>query len=179
MSLDSRIVVLVALFITGCDATADPQPKPATADAKALADAQAHAKAITGGGKQAPACALFTQQEISLMLGAPVSPGETTGPLGTMCQWTGSADPEVHFEIQIIDDISYWGKRSGDPGYEKIAGIGNEAFVVNGLLGSGFDAQAVTDKQIIAIGMTGGSASRDAAVSALRTVVDRISKAGK
>ena len=91
--------------------------------------------------------------------------------------WTGIADPEAHFEIQIIDDIQYWGKRSGDPGYEKLDGIGKEAFVVNGLFGSGFDAQAVTDKQIIAIGMKGGSAGRDAAVAALRTVVERISKA--
>lgn len=180
MSFDSRIVVIAALLITGCSAEPDkPQSQSQASPEKALAEAEAHAKAITGNGKQCPACTMFTPADVELMLGAPVTAGETTGPLGTMCKWSGASDPETFFEIQIIDDVHYWAKRSLDPGYEKLDGIAKEAFVVPGLFGRGFDAHALTDKQIIAVGMNGGSASRDAAVAALRTVLERINKAGK
>jgi hypothetical protein len=173
---------IVLLTAAGCNQNAQQQPSTANPQAappqNVAADAQARLKAITGGNTKSPACALFTQQEIQLMLGAPVSPGETTGPLGTMCTWTGSADENARFDIQLIDDVRYWAKRSGDPEYQKLDGIAKEAFVVKDFDG-GYAAYALTDKQIVSIGMRGGSSSRDAAVAGLRTVLDRLAKNNK
>lgn len=174
------IALLVAV---GCNQNSQQQPSAATPPSTApqtaaAAAAQARLKAITGGNTKSPACALFTEQEIQLMLGAPVSAGETTGPLGTMCRWGGSADENAYFDIQLIDDVRYWAKRSGDPEYQKLDGIAKEAFVVKDFDG-GYAAYALTDKQIVSIGMRGGSSSRDAAVAALRTVLDRLAKNNK
>lgn len=175
MSFDFRIAFVALVVFWGCDAATDALKTPPE-QPKVLDDAQARTTAITGAGKQCPACTMFTNADAELMLGAPVGPGETTGPLGTMCKWTSTSAPDTYLEIQIIDDVNYWAKRSLDPGYQPLDGIAKEAFVVPGLFGRGFDAQALTDKQVIAVGMNGGSASREAAVAALRTVVDRINK---
>jgi hypothetical protein len=177
---------LVACF--GC-ANSQQQPQPAEATAQTASDqkpvpesetltkAKEADKATKGGGKVSPICSMFTQQEVELMYGARVKPGETAGPLGSACQWN-AAEGEGYFQIQIIDDVKYWGKQSLVPGYEELKGIGKEAFVVPEF-GEGYTAQALTDKQIIAIGMRGGATSRDAAVGALKTVLERLQRSGK
>jgi hypothetical protein len=152
----------------------DPNP---ISETEALAKAKELEKAIKGGGKVSPICSMFTQQEVELMYGAHLKTGETAGPLGTACQWN-SAEGDGYFQIQIIDDVKYWAKQSLVPGYEELKGVGKEAFVVPEF-GDGYTAQAVTDKQIVAIGMRGGATSRDAAVGALKTVLERLQKSGK
>ena len=162
------IGVVLLLISIGCSQNAPTQgqaqqhqgQQPAQSsgqltESEALAKAKELEKALKGGGKVSPICSMFTQQEVELMYGDHLKPGETAGPLGTACQWN-AADGEGYFQIQIIDDVKYWGKQSLSPGYEELKGIAKEAFVVPEF-GDGFTAQAVTEKQIVAIGMRGGS----------------------
>jgi hypothetical protein len=181
----SACIFTLLTFALGCDqnaatpGSAQPQPTqsaPAVSESEALAKAKEAEKSLKGGGKVSPICSMFTQQEVELMYGAHVKPGETAGPLGSACQWN-AAEGDGYFQIQIIDDVKYWGKQSLVPGYEELKGIGKEAFVVPEF-GEGYTAQAVTDKQIIAVGMRGGATSRDAAVGALKTVLERLQKSG-
>ena len=153
------------------------QPTAPASQSDTLAKAKELEKAIKGGGKLSPICSMFTQQEVELMYGARLKPGQTAGPLGSACQWD-AAEGEGYFQIQIIDDVKYWGKQSLVPGYEELKGVAKEAFVVPEF-GDGYSAQAVTDKQIIAVSMRGGATSRDAAVGALKTVIERLQKSGK
>jgi hypothetical protein len=186
----SLITFAVSALATcfGC-MNSQQQPQPAAAapqtaqeqkpvsEPEALAKAKEAEKALKVGGKVSPICSMFTQQEVELMYGARVKPGETAGPLGSACQWN-AAEGDGYFQIQIIDDVKYWGKQSLVPGYEELTGIGKEAFVVPEF-GDGYTAQALTDKQIIAVGMRGGATSRDAAVGALKTVLERLQKSAK
>lgn len=164
----------LSLFIViaiGCSKS--PEPKLP----EAVAEAQALAKAISGSDKPSPICAMFTPAEIELMLGMPVKPGETAGPLGTGCQWNASTGEGGFLQISVIDELKMWAKQSLSPGYEHLPGVAKDAFVVPEL--NGYVAQALTDDHIVAIAMTGGSTSRDAAVGALKTVLERLQKKPK
>ena len=186
MSNFPRSLGCIALLILplGCSQNAATpgaaqQAQPAAPASKSddLAKGKDLEKAIQGGSKSSPICSMFTQQEVELMYGAHLKPGETAGPLGSACQWN-AAEGDGYFQIQIINDVKYWAKQTLAPGYEELKGIGKEAFVVPEF-GDGYNAQALTEKQIVAVGMRGGATSRDAAVGALKTVVERLQKSGK
>lgn len=119
-------------------------------------------------------CALFTATEIQDLLDAPVGDGKTAGPMGTACQWDGNnaGDEAVYAQIQLINDPRYWEKHSGAKGYEVLPGIGKEAFVASSL--GGWEAGTVTDKAVLFVSLSGGSASRDAAVRFLRSTLERL-----
>lgn len=119
-------------------------------------------------------CSLFNSAEIKEILGAPVSDGKVAGPLDSACQWDGNSagDEGVYAQIQLINDPRYWEKHSGAKGYEVLPGIGKEAFVATSL--GGWEAGAVTDKAVVFVSLSGGSASRDTAVKFLRSTLERL-----
>ncbi|HEY3025661.1 MAG TPA: hypothetical protein VGJ55_05890 [Pyrinomonadaceae bacterium] len=119
-------------------------------------------------------CSLFTSVEIKELLGAPVGEGHVAGPLDSACQWDGSSsgDDPVYAQIQLINDTHYWEKHTGAKGYEALRGIGKEAFVASSL--GGWEAGTVTDKAVVFVSVSGGSASRDTAVKFLRTSLERL-----
>jgi hypothetical protein len=120
-------------------------------------------------------CSLFTAAEIEEVLGAPVGEGHVAGPMGSACQWDGSnaGDEAVNAQIQLIDDTRYWEKHTGAKGYELLHGIGKEAFVASSMFG-GWEAGTLTDKAVVFVSLSGGSASRDTAVKFLRTSLERL-----
>lgn len=117
-------------------------------------------------------CSLFTAKEIQELLGAPVGAGKVAGPLGTACQWDGSSDADaIYAQIQVIEDTNYWSKPSLAEGYKALSGIGKEAFVVPEM--GGWSAHALTDNAVLAVAVTGGSATSDTAVKLLRLLLER------
>ena len=119
-------------------------------------------------------CSLFSAAEIKALLGASVGDGKVTGPLGSACQWDGSSDGDepVYAQIQLINDPQYWEKHTGAKGYAVLRDIGKEAFVASSL--GGWEAGTVTDKFVVFVSLSGGSASSDSAVGFLRRTLERL-----
>jgi hypothetical protein len=117
-------------------------------------------------------CSLFTREEIQELLGTPVEAGDVAGPLGTACQWNGSADDSAYAQIQVLRDTSYWEKPSLAKDYETLDGIGREAFVVPEM--GGWRAGALTDAAVIMVSVNGGTVNRDTAVQFLRSGLERL-----
>jgi hypothetical protein len=115
-------------------------------------------------------CSLFTAAEIKALLGASVGDGKVTGPLGSACQWDGTEG--VYAQIQLINDPQYWEKHTGAKGYAVLRDIGKEAFVASAL--GGWEAGTVTDKFVVFVSLSGGSASSDSAVGFLRRTLERL-----
>jgi hypothetical protein len=115
-------------------------------------------------------CSLFTAAEIKALLGASVGDGKVTGPLGSACQWNGTEG--VYAQIQLINDPQYWEKHTGAKGYAVLRDIGNEAFVASSL--GGWEAGTVTDRFVVFVSLSGGSASSYSAVGFLRRTLERL-----
>jgi hypothetical protein len=115
-------------------------------------------------------CSLFSAAEIKALLGASVGDGKVTGPLGSACQWDGTEG--VYAQIQLINDPQYWEKHTGAKGYAVLRDIGKEAFVASSL--GGWEAGTVTDKFVVFVSLSGGSASSDSAVGFLRRTLERL-----
>lgn len=164
ISIFCAFPMLIAL---GCIQNGQPQPS--------AADAKAGPKA-SDADKKCAACALLTEQDVQLMLGARVSPGKTND---TTCKWTGADDDKTYLSIRIDDDTHYWPTDlSTFPEYQEAKGVGKKAFAFRYRDG-GYAGMALTEKQVVMIIMRGGSSSRDAAIDSLRTVLDRLAKNNK
>jgi hypothetical protein len=117
-------------------------------------------------------CALLSEQEAAAVLGQPVKPGVIAGPLGTACQWDARKDDDAWVQVQVIDDPGYWSKPSLAPGFQRVPGIGREAYVVPEF--GGWAAGALLEARLAVVSVAGGSSTRDRAVGLLQTVVSRL-----
>ena len=110
------------------------------------------------------------------MLGAPVSGGKVAGPLGTACQWDGTADADaIYAQIQVLKDTEYWSNLKQAPGYEALSGIGKEAYVIPNQPDQGnWNARALTDTAMLSVVLSGGKADRDRTVKLLQTLHERL-----
>jgi hypothetical protein len=115
-------------------------------------------------------CALLTQDEATKALNTPLKSGVAAGPFGSACHWSGEHDRNTYVQLQVIDNPSYWSPPHG-AGCKKISGIGRDAYTCPEH--AGFVAATVTDKQVVAVSLAGGSASPEAAVALLSTVLRR------
>jgi len=160
--------LLLALSIAGCSGV-----KEHAASAKSPGNSSG-AGAGTTTTSPSRLCSLFTTAEIKDVLDAPVTDGKVAGPLDSACQWDGisEGDDAIYAQIQLINDTRYWEKHSGAKDYEVLHGIGKEAFVATSL--GGWEAATVTDKAVLFVSLSGGSASRDTAVKFLRSTLERL-----
>lgn len=125
----------------------------------------------TNGGVANAYCALFTVAEVETILGAPVGAGHDAA-VGTGCQWDGdSSVTATYLQIQVIDDPSYYVEQTLGEGFERLSGIGKAAFVVPEL--GGWSAQAQTDAKTYAVSVNGGTATKETAISLLKTLMER------
>ncbi len=114
---------------------------------------------------------MFTVDEVQELLGAPVGPGEDAA-LGTGCQWSGDSSADAtYLQIQVIEDPSYYVEQSLGDGFEQVSGIANAAFVIPEL--GGWAGGAQSDSSTYAVAVNGGTASKEAAISLLRQLVER------
>jgi hypothetical protein len=163
--------------LVGCGSTGGPSAAASTTAStppSAPAGEASPDESAPGGSAVAasnPLCGLFTTDEVQTMLGVPVGPGEDAA-LGTGCQWSGDSTLNAtYLQIQVIDDPSYYVEQSGGEGFEQVSGIANAAFVIPEL--GGWAGGAQSDSSTYAIAINGGSASKDAAISLLRQLVER------
>jgi hypothetical protein len=167
----STFCAIATLLALGCNL----QPQQQSSKTESKTDTKAEPKA-NDADKKCAACALFTEQDVQLMLGARVSPGKTND---TTCKWTVADDDKTYLSIRIDDDTHYWPTDlSTFPEYQEAKGVGKKAFAFRYRDG-GYAGMALTEKQVVMIIMRGGSSSRDAATAALRTVLDRLAKNNK
>ena len=161
--------LLLALTLTSCSGGKERAESAKSPGALSVASTG------TTSAQPSSLCSLFTKAEIKEFLGTPVGDGEVAGPLGSACQWDGSSagDEAVYAQIQLINGTRYWEKHTGAKGYEVLRGIGKEAFVASSL-GAGWEAGTVTDKAVVFVSLSGGSASRDTAVRFLRSTLERL-----
>ncbi len=164
MEKDRRLisVLVLTLLATGCYSRPDPGGTGANPGNTPAASP----------ASQEGLCSLFTREEIQELLGTPVENGDVAGPLGTACQWNGSADDSAYAQVQVISDTTYWEKPTLAKGYEQLDGIGKEAFVVPEM--GGWRAGALTDASVIMVSVSGGTSNRDTAIRLLRTSLERL-----
>ena len=75
-------------------------------------------------------------------------------------------------QVQVIDDPGYWSKPSLAHGFQRVPGIGKEAYVVPEF--GGWAAGALLEARLAVVSVAGGSSTRDRAVGLLQTVVSRL-----
>ena len=112
---------------------------------------------------QANLCSRFSTAEITKLLGTPVESGEPLAP-GTGCQWFGK-DEESYVIVQVADTGNWIDPRQA-PGYEVIEAIGKRAY--SHPEEGGWRAMSLTDRNVFAVVLTGGSANRASAITILR-----------
>ena len=112
---------------------------------------------------------MCTNQEIKDLLGAPVNPCLPLSNSATdQAHWDGT---NVFAEVRLEKDVKDWHHFKTGKNYEALTGIGKDAFVVSDE--NGWNARALTDKEIMVINIGGPQADRDRAVKLLRMVVER------
>lgn len=124
-----------------------------------------------GAGSSSGLCSLFDKQEIQTLLGTPVAPETAAGPDASACQWNGTTDDAAYAQIQVVA-VRYWTPPKAADGYEKLSGLGKEAFVAPEM--GGWQAGALTDTAAVLVAAKSGSANRDTAVRLLRDLLGRM-----
>lgn len=115
-------------------------------------------------------CALLTRNEATKALGAPVDVGEVAGPLGSACQWKKTGG-DGHVQVQVVRPRD-WSPPKRAAEYRKLPGIGRDAYTIEEL--GAFVAAAVTDKNLVAVNIRGGTATTDTAVALLKIILSRV-----
>jgi Protein of unknown function (DUF3558) len=173
------IVLVLGLLLSACGSSGGPSAAASTASIGSAAppsasadQASPDAPAASGSAAASnPLCDLFTIDEVQALLGAPVGPGEDAAQ-GTGCQWSGDSSVDAtYLQIQVIDDPSYYVEQSEGDGFEQVSGIGNAAFVIPEL--GGWAGGAQSSSSTFAVAVNGGTASKEAAISLLRQLVER------
>lgn len=171
------LVVVLGVILAGCGSAGGPSPASSTSTSPpgsaSAGPASPGAPAASGSAAAAsnPLCDLFTVDEVQELLGAPVGPGEDAA-LGTGCQWSGDSSADAtYLQIQVIEDPSYYVEQSLGDGFEQVSGIANAAFVIPEL--GGWAGGAQSDSSTYAVAVNGGTASKEAAISLLRQLVER------
>lgn len=117
-------------------------------------------------------CTWFTAAEIGARIGVAVGDGRVDGPLGTSCRWEGRDDRAAFVQLQVVRDVSFWSVPRAQDGFEALAGIGVEAFVVGG--GSSWQASARLERAFVTVVLGGVANGREAAQRLLTDVVPRV-----
>lgn len=158
-------LVLMVASCSGIKQHAESARSPATSS---------EANSSTTNAPPSRLCSLFTATEIKELLGASVGDGYVTGPMDSACRWDNARSDEsaIYAQIQMMDTDS-WEKHTGAQGYAVLHGIGREAFVASAL--GGWEAGALTDKNVIFVSINGGASSRDTAIRFLRDTLARLS----
>jgi hypothetical protein len=123
------------------------------------------------GGASPPdkSCSLFTQGEITKLLGVPVAAGESAI---AGCQWAATSDDTSFAQIQIIEDTSYYEPHKGAKGYEELKGVGLYGWSGDDFLG--WTASANTGRHVLIAAVNGGNSNRETAIRFLRILVERV-----
>lgn len=137
-------------------------------DSEREAASPADASPGAGAGSSSALCSLFDTQEIQTLLGTPVAAATAAG---GACQWDGTTDDAAYGQIHVVA-VRYWTPPSSAEGYEKLSGIGKEAFVAPEM--GGWQAGALTDTAAVMVSVKSGSANRDTAVRLLRDLLGRM-----
>jgi hypothetical protein len=116
-----------------------------------------------------PSCSLFTQGEITKLLGVPVAAGESAI---AGCQWAATTDDSSLAQIQIIEDTSYYEPHKDAEGYQELKGVGLYGWSGNDFLG--WTASANTGRHVLIVAVNGGTSDRDTAIRFLRMLVERV-----
>lgn len=127
---------------------------------------------LAAQGRASPpdkSCSLFTQSEITKLLGVPVAPGESAI---AGCQWAAKTDDSSLAQIQIIDDTSYYEPHEGAEGYQELKGVGLYGWSADDFLG--WTASANTGRHVLIAAVNGGNSDRDTAIRFLRMLVERV-----
>ncbi len=129
---------------------------------------------ITGDAKGRaavnPQCRLFTVAEITVLVGAPVGPGENAaGGLG--CSWH-SKDYAARASVSVVP-LNYFPEPSAVPGFKLLPGIGSRGWAAPD---DGWSAGAVVQDVGVVVGISGKAATEAAAVGMLRQAIERRKK---
>jgi hypothetical protein len=119
-----------------------------------------------GAGAGQKICGWFTPAEIGGYLGVEVEHGRVGGPLDSLCQWVGKADPgQTFLQIQIASRRS-WAVPDLAKGFARLRGIGEDAYIAEEF--HGWVAGAKTATTVVVVKGVGGTITRDKTVELLR-----------
>lgn len=157
----SIVTVLAALLVHAC-----------SGDPGNAAQAERSSKDTSGTHATTGLCSLFTREEIGALLGTTVEAGYPAGVMkDKACQWDGSADEDAVAHIQWLP-VDAWTPPKGARGFERVNGIGREAYVVPEL--GGWAAGALRDDDGVMVAVAGGTSTRETALELLRELLSRI-----
>lgn len=125
------------------------------------------------GSFGAQLCDLFTTAEMSKVLGTKAAEGSVGGPLDTQCQWV-MKNGDGYASIQELP-ADYWSPPSADDNYQKLTGIGDEAYTAPGI--GGWDAGAMAGNGMVVVSIWDGTDTRgtpDAAIAFLKETMKRL-----
>lgn len=158
--------LLGVLWLVGCSGSASGPATKATPSSNSSSSAE---RTWEGDADPQGLCKLCTNQEIKDLLGAPVNPCLPISNSATdQAHWDGT---NVFAQVRLIKDVKEWHHFKDGKNYEALTGIGKDAFVVSDV--NGWNARALTDKEIMVIDIGGPQADRDRAVKLLKMVVER------
>jgi len=159
MITHSRIAGCLLLVCIAADCSGDTKAAEETASAAASV------------GSSSDLCSLFNTQEIRTLLGTPVAVSTVSPPSASACQWDGTTDDGAYAQVQVVG-VRYWTPPKSAEGYEKLSGLGKEAFVAPEM--GGWQAGALTDTAAALVAVKSGSATRETAVRFLRDMLGRM-----
>lgn len=157
----SIVTVLASLLVHAC-----------SEDPGNAAQAERPVKEAPGIATTEGLCPLFTREEIGALLGTPVEAGYPAGVMmDKSCQWDGSTDDDAVAHIQWLP-VDAWTPPKGARGFERVDGIGRDAYVVPEL--GGWAAGALRDDDGAAVSVAGGTSTRETALDLLRELLARL-----
>ena len=172
------VVVVLGLASCGSDpkegAAPSKEPGAAPSSSSSLATEDlGPLEVLPTGGTGVGICARFSSADITALAGSEVGEGQVAGPLDSACAWDFTTDGMVMVQAMTPD---FWSSfpQEGDPDYEELDGIGNEAFIQPSLV-SGWTAAALYDDRLLLADVSGPTATPELAVHVLEGVVPRLS----
>lgn len=158
--------LLGVLWLVGCSGSASGPAGKATPSSNSTSSTE---PTLDADSDPQGLCKLCTNQEIKELLGAPVNPCiALSNRMTDEAHWDGT---NVFAQVRLIKDVKEWKHLKDGKNYEALTGIGKDAFVVNDV--NGWNARALTNKEIMVIDIGGPQADRDRAVKLLKMVVER------
>jgi hypothetical protein len=111
-------------------------------------------------------CTLFSATEIGAFMGKTSAEGRTGA---EDCVWEG-ADGEGFIRVQVIPAARH-APPTGQPGYEAVAGVGENAYLVS--IPDGYSGGAIDGTDAVVVSVGGTLNGRNIALDLLRQAVER------
>ena len=153
------IAAIVATTLLAVSAHAQ-QPDPRKLKDQLTGDSRASASAN-------PQCKLFTQADISALVGAKLGPGENAAG-ATGCSWTDK-DYESSALIQVVP-ARFFPEPHLVKGFRRLPGIGTKAWVAPD---ADWSAGALVDTEAVVVALRGKKATEASAIALLQEVIRR------